>query len=374
MPELSPRQLAAGAGAVLAVGIAVGAGLGVALENVVAGRVRLRRDPEAGEPLGRLPGRGHPVVADDGVLLQVEEAGDPQAPLTVVFCHGYTLEMGCWHYQRRDLARVTSPPLWLVLYDQRSHGRSTRGPSEHATIDQLGADLHRVLDAVAPAGPVVLVGHSMGGMTIMALADRAPHLFGTRVQGVALLATSAGQLAEITLGLPVALAQVLRRFAPRTVAEVQRQPDLVERGRVLATDVGFLLARRLSFGSRRVSPTLVSFVERMIASTPADVIADFFSTFADHDKLEALGVLRAIPTLVLAGDADLLTPVEHSRAIAEALPDAELVVLPGAGHLLMLEQYDEVNEALLRLVRTVLARQHAPDAVRCSGARAHAGH
>jgi pimeloyl-ACP methyl ester carboxylesterase len=360
VPELTARQLAAGALGVFAGGAAVGGALGVALENVLVGRTRLRRDPEAREPLGRLPAHGRTVRADDGVLLQVEEAGDLDAPLTVVFCHGYTLEMACWHYQRRDLAELRNPALRLVLYDQRSHGRSARSVPEHATIDQLGADLERVLEEVVPSGPVVLVGHSMGGMTIMALASRAPELFGDRVVGVGLLATSAGQLAEVTLGLPATLASAFLRVAPRTVEEVQRQAELVERGRVLASDVGFLLARRLNFGSRRVSPSLVAFTERMIAATPAEVIADFFPTFVSHDKLSALPVLEGLPTLVLGGESDLLTPIEHSRAIAAALPDAELVVLPGAGHMVMLERHDEVSEALLALVRRAAARAGVP--------------
>jgi pimeloyl-ACP methyl ester carboxylesterase len=351
VPELSARQLAAGGLGLFGVGAAVGGALGVALENMLVGRTRLRRDPEAREPLGRLPASGRTLRADDGVLLQVEEAGEPDAPLTVVFCHGYTLEMACWHYQRRDLADMRNPRLRLVFYDQRSHGRSGRSDPERATIDQLGADLRRVLDVVVPHGPVVLVGHSMGGMTILSLASQAPELFGPRVVGVGLVATSAGQLAEVTLGLPATLASAFLRVAPRTVEEVQRQAELVERGRVLASDVGFLLARRLNFGSRRVSPSLVAFTERMISATPAEVIADFFPTFVSHDKLAAVPVLERVATLVVAGESDLLTPVEHSRAIAEALPDAELVVLPGAGHMVMLERHQEVSDALERLVR-----------------------
>ena len=93
-----------------------------------------------------------------------------------MFVHGYTQEMAVWHYQRKALA--ADNPGRLVFYDQRSHGRSGRGAPERSTIDQLGRDLRVVLDEVAPTGPVVLVGHSMGGMTIMALADAWPELFG----------------------------------------------------------------------------------------------------------------------------------------------------------------------------------------------------
>ena len=83
-----------------------------------------------------------------------------------------------------------------VIYDQRSHGRSERAPRASCTIDQLGHDLAAVLRALAPDGPLVLVGHSMGGMTIMALAEQQPELFAERVLGVAFLATSAAEVAE----------------------------------------------------------------------------------------------------------------------------------------------------------------------------------
>ena len=95
----------------------------------------------------------------------------------MVFVHGFCLNLDCWHFQRaayRGLVRT-------VYYDQRSHGRSGRSDREHADIDQLGRDLKQVIDQVAPDGPVVLVGHSMGGMSIVALAEQFPELIGDRV-------------------------------------------------------------------------------------------------------------------------------------------------------------------------------------------------
>src|SRR3954465_7808483 len=130
------------------------------------------------------------VTTDDGIPLHVEGDGAADAPLTVVFSHGFTARLAEWELQRaalRDRAR-------LVLWDQRGHGRSGWTKLTDATIDRTGRDLGEVLDAVAPTGPVVLAGHSMGGMSIMALARQRPELFGPRVVGVFLLATSAGGL------------------------------------------------------------------------------------------------------------------------------------------------------------------------------------
>jgi pimeloyl-ACP methyl ester carboxylesterase len=330
--------------------VAVGAAAGLAAERYAIGRQRLTPDPESGEPFFRLPSdRVRRVVADDGVPLHVEEVGPEDAPLTVVFCHGYTLQLASWHFQRKALAAEHLGK--LVFWDQRSHGRSGRGRADHATIDQLGRDLKAVVDACAPTGKVVLVGHSMGGMTIMALADAHPELFGDRVVGVALVATSPGKLAEVTFGLPALFTGVNRRVLPFLTRGMRGSPELFERGRRLGTDVAFLAARRGGFGSKDVPPSLVELTERMIAETPVDVIAEFYETFMNHDKLHALPTLDGVETLVLVGSEDVVTPLAHSREIAAALPSAQLVVLEGAGHMVQLERHALVTLQLRALVR-----------------------
>jgi pimeloyl-ACP methyl ester carboxylesterase len=321
--------------------VALGAAVGLAAERYAIGRTRLRPDTEARQPFFALPAdRTRTVLAEDGVRLHVEEVGPQQADgddrPTMVFVHGYVQEMAVWHYQRQALA--ADNPGRLVFYDHRSHGRSGRGSARSATIDQLGRDLRTVLDAVAPRGPVVLVGHSMGGMTIMALADAHPELFGPRVVGVALLSTSTGKLAELTFGLPTAVLPVTRRALPWVTRGMRRRPGTFERGRRVGTDLVFLLTRYAAFGERRVSPALVEFVEQMAANTPVDVIAEFYDTFTAHDKLAAVGVLRQVETLVLVGSNDVVTPVAHSEAIAAAVPDASLVVVEDAGHMVQLER------------------------------------
>jgi pimeloyl-ACP methyl ester carboxylesterase len=327
-------------GAALGV-VATGAAVGLAAERYAVGRTRLRPDPDAAEPFFALPAdRTRRVVTEDGVPLHVEEVGPADAEPTVVLVHGYTQEMAVWHYQRKALA--ADNPGRVVLYDQRAHGRSGRGRPESANIDQLGRDLRVVLDAVAPQGPVVLVGHSMGGMTIMALADAHPELFGARVVGVALIGTSTGKLADLTFGLPRAVLPVTRRVLPWVTRGMRKKPQPFERGRRVGTDLAFLLTRFGGFGDRDVSPSLVQFVEQMAARTPVDVIAEFYDTFTTHDKLAALQVLRDVETLVLVGNKDLVTPVDHSRAMAEALgregDKARLVVVEDAGHMVALER------------------------------------
>jgi pimeloyl-ACP methyl ester carboxylesterase len=338
-----------GAAAGLA-GIGVAAGL--AAERYAVGRTRLKPDPRAREPFGTLRGRSRSVVADDGVTLHVEEVGSPDSPLTVIFTHGFSLEMASWHYQWRDLSGRDAPG-HLVFWDLRGHGRSGASASGHSTIEWLGRDLRRVIEETAGDGPVVLVGHSMGGMTIMALAEAYPELFGTRVRGIALLSTSAGKVAETLLRVPAPLAKTFRTMAPHAATALGRQATVIEHGRRVGSDVSFLFTRRVAFGSD-VGPALVEFVERMLAATPFDVIADFLPTFVEHDKLDALSALHGIETLVVVGDRDRITPADHSRLIAEKLPHAELVIVPSAGHMVMLERPSLVNLHLRTLCNRVL--------------------
>ncbi len=330
--------------------VAVGAAVGLAAERYAVGRSRLTPDPAAGEDFfAAASDRIRRVVADDDVPLHVEEVGPADAGVSVVFCHGYTQELAVWHYQRQVLTQDN--PGKLVFWDQRSHGRSGRSSARNATIDQLGRDLYAVLQSCAPRGKVVLVGHSMGGMTIMALADQHPELFGPRVVGVALIGTSTGKLASVTFGLPHVFEGVNRRVLPFLTRGMRDRPAAFERGRRLGTDLAFVAARRTAFGSGHASPAHVEFVEQMLARTPVDVIAEFYDTFMDHDKLDRLGVLDDVETLVLVGSQDRLTPVEHSREIAAAIPTAQLVVVEDAGHMVQLERHELVNLHLRALLR-----------------------
>jgi pimeloyl-ACP methyl ester carboxylesterase len=337
-----------------AAGVALAGGL--AAERRVVGRARSQPDPFVDEPFGLLHTPGIDVTASDGVTVHVEIDGDRDAPLTIVFAHGFTLSMDSFHFQRRELGDIAR----LVFYDQRSHGTSGRSAPANCTVDQLGRDLYAVLQAVASSGPVVLVGHSMGGMTILALADQHPELFGDRIVGVALLATSTGDLAKSILGLPGWAARVVDPAVPQIARVVRSRASLLENNRNLGTDFTFIATRYLSYGSD-VPPSLVVFMEQMLNATSVEVMSEFFDTFLSHDKLKAVDVLRDIPVLVSCGEHDRLTPLSHSKVIAAALPDAELQAIAGAGHMALIDRYPAVNRALRRLVAR--ATETSPSAV-----------
>lgn len=309
------------------------------------------------------PGREFTVSADDGVPLSVEEVdpADGGAPeLTVVLIHGYTLDRRCWRFQRTHFAESTEPRVRQVLYDHRSHGRSGRSARPACTIDQLGRDLDAVIRAAIPEGPIVLIGHSLGGMTIMALAEQRPELFAERIPGVAFLNTSAGEIGRSGLPKPLLsrrspilpVAQRLSCWPPSAAA--------VERGRGLAGHLIWSLTRKLAFGDEKVSPALVELMTSMMRPTSFEVMTDFLATFGAHNRYAALAGLQYATALVLGSDGDRLIQWEHSEAIAALLPDAELVRIYHSGHMTMLEQPERVNKHLTDLVERCSGRRIRP--------------
>ncbi|SHE41731.1 Pimeloyl-ACP methyl ester carboxylesterase [Streptoalloteichus hindustanus] len=328
--------------------------------GVTAQRSLARRRADREALTSPAPDREYTVAADDGVPLSVEEVdpadgGEPD--LTVVLVHGYTLDRRSWHFQRLDLPELTRPRVRLVRYDQRGHGRSGPSTRPNCTLDQLGRDLDAVLRTVVPTGPVVLVGHSMGGMTIMALAEQRPELFRERVAGVALLGTSAGEIGRHGLPRPV-----LSRYNPVTLGLATLagwQPGLLERARRVGDRLNWGAVRALAFGDRQVDPRRVDLVHRMLADTSVRSITDFLPTLGTHHRYAALAGLRQCEVLVLAGEADQITPVSHSEVIAAELPDAELVRVPGAGHMVGLERPDLVHELLAAFLRRCADRGFA---------------
>lgn len=326
---------AAGAAGLAAAGAAV---------DVARRRREIGRRAPDGTELGSLRARPVTVVASDGVPLHVEVDEAPSA-LTVVLCHGYALNLDCWHFQRAACRRAG---IRTVLYDQRSHGRSGRSAREHATIDQLGVDLAQILEEVVPDGPVVLVGHSMGGMGVVALVEQHPELIGERVVGVGLVATTAGGLdpSRILLPmLPVKLGGELAHGAVRTLARGHRLVDGLRRaGRSVATVATDVFA----FGGS-VPASYVDFVDDMLSATPFEVVAEFFPSFRGLDKFDAVEVLGTVPTTIVCGTADRMTSIGHSRKLHARIAGSRLLECEGAGHMVMIERHDDVDEALAAL-------------------------
>jgi pimeloyl-ACP methyl ester carboxylesterase len=356
--DRSSRRRRAGVIGTLVGAAAAGVAAGFAAERLILRRQRrsTERDPYHDEPFGDLIADEYrTVTSDEGIALHVEISGSATAALTVVFVHGFCLDMGTFHFQRRALS--TMDGVRVVCYDQPGHGRSGRLPKGEYTLDLLGGVLRKVIAETAPTGEVVLVGHSMGGMAIMALADAHPDLFtrGGRVSGVVLISTSAGELSGVTFGLPEVLVRFRKPLLPLISGAGWITAGMLDRAREASTDLAWLLTRRYGFGSAKPSPALVSYVERMNSATRTESVARYLRTLYTHDRVMALAAFADIPVLVVCGDEDLLTPVEHSVAICEALPHAEMVIVPKAGHVALLEHSEAVNAAFLPFVHRLVA-------------------
>lgn len=332
---------------------------GAALVGATAGvvhqrRVIARRDAGEQVELGSLRSPARTVVADDGVALHVEvdepDPGAPDAP-TLVFVHGYALNLDCWHFQRAAYAGQVR----TVFYDQRSHGRSGRSAGENATVDQLGKDLLEVLEQVVPEGPVVLVGHSMGGMTVIALAEQHPELFGERIVGVALVSTTAGGLDPHRLVVPVLPRTLGGQLAVRAVAALARGHRVVDGFRRAGRSVALVATDQLAFGSD-VPEHYVAFVDQMLSRTPFDVLAEFFPTFGSLDKYAVLDAFGSVPTTIICGTGDRITAIGHSRKLHAHIEGSRLVELDDAGHMVIMERHADVDAAIDDLVEEARRR------------------
>ncbi len=345
-PPTSRRKKAGLIGTVVGVA-AAGIAAGVAVERTLVRRNR-RDDPFAEEPFGMLPyDETLSVTTDDGIELHVEivEPMEPTAEPTVIFVHGFCLDQGTFHFQRKALDEAGK--YRMVFYDQPGHGLSSSLTEGEYELPALGDALHDVIKATVPERKIVLIGHSMGGMTIMALAEQYPGLFSDRVCGVVLIATSGGQLNGSRLfGLP----DLITRAAPNVMSIVNGASRLtgggIDKLRKASTDLAFVLTRRYGFGSDKPSPSLVSYVERMNSRTSTDTVARYLRTLYSHARYPALRTLEDIPLLLIAGEKDMVTPVTHSEEIARLLPNATYVKLPNSGHVVMLECADQVNTAI----------------------------
>jgi pimeloyl-ACP methyl ester carboxylesterase len=328
-----------------AAGLAAAAGaVGVARQN------RVISNRAAGERVafGELHSAPRVVVADDALDLHVEidepadfgGAPSTDEDLTIVFVHGYSLNLDCWHFQRaayRGQVRT-------VFFDQRSHGRSARSDEAHCTLEQLGHDLRRVIEDTVP-GRCVVVGHSMGGMSVVSLAEHYPEMFGDKVVGVALISTTAGGLDPGRILFPMLPLGLGGRFVGRAVRTLDRGHRLVDLARAWGHAVADVVTDRYAFGDD-VPADHVEFVYSMLNATPFAVVADFYPAFATLDHFEHLEPLGRVPTAVICGTEDKVTSVGHSRKLHSRIPGSSLLECEGAGHMVLLERHKEVTAEL----------------------------
>jgi non-heme chloroperoxidase len=307
----STRGLLAAAGAACAAAAAVAVGR----------RWRSAEDPCATTVLDLEGAETFKVERPDGAVLDGVVVG-PSDGSIIVLSHCWTGSRATWE---PVAARLVATGRRVVLYDQRGHGASTMGP-DAPTVEQLGEDLAAVLETVDARG-AVLAGHSMGGMAIQALAVARPDVVAERVGALVLAGTAGFGVA----GGP--LAGAIRYATGNRSVE-----------RLMAGRFGPALTR----GTVGRSPRQAHLVATRDAflSLPTDVRRQFLIALQGIDFRSGLASV-AVPTTVVLGSRDLLTPPRLGRALAAAIPGARLVELPGAGHMLPYEEPDRLAEIIL---------------------------
>lgn len=275
------------------------------------------------------PGATLTVTTDDGATLAVTVVNDfpGRADIpTAVFVHGWTNTRSVWAPVVR---RVVAAGHRVVLYDQRGHGASTLGADPMA-IERLGDDMALVFDHL-DLRDAVLVGHSMGGFAGLAYACRHHDDMAARLRGLALVSTAAHGLGLGRLG-PLAV-----RLAASPMV-----------GRVLGRPRAGLVPIRGVFGRRPSRAQLVA-TRAMFLATAPEVRQGYLSVIGLMDLRSCLAGIE-VPTVVMVGTRDTLTPPRLSHVLAEMIPGARLDVLPEAGHMLPFERPDEVARTVLSLL------------------------
>jgi pimeloyl-ACP methyl ester carboxylesterase len=300
------------------------------------------------------------VPTPDGARLYTEVSSAPSArgatPLTVVLLHGWTLDNRLWAKQVEALPALVSRPIRILTMDLRGHGRSTSTGRSDATLAQLADDLDTVLCERAPEGPLVLVGHSLGGMAIMEYAHRHADEFARRVAGVVMISTTAEGSSKTSYGLQPHLAWIMRFLETQGAAILARSgPWRPHRLLMPLLSPG---VRWLVFG-QRPEASWITLTNAMVGAAPLCAIGGFRPAVGGHCRVDALVAMRRLPAAVLVGSRDRLTPRACAETIATALPRAEHIVIEDAGHMLPLERPAEVAEAIARVV-TAARRRRRP--------------
>ena len=291
-----------------------------------------------------------PVRSFDGTHLAVRAAGDPRAPI-LLFVHGFSLDMTTWREQWVDL----SADHRCVLMDQRGHGASEHPSDGDLSLRSMGRDIAAVLEAVAPGRRVVIVGHSMGAIAALAMAEVRPDLMATSVAGLVLVGTSASELVRGAMG---SITDLVRPRLGSLLTAARRVDRLRKAVLASPTDLRGAVVRLTQFGPdapRHVVDHVVQLAERASSEVWIEGLAELLETDLRH-----VLPLVTMPALVVVGEHDRVTPPASGVQLAAALPAGRFLLVEGAGHIAMMERPAVLDREIRTFARSVLPGDHAP--------------
>lgn len=284
---------------------------------------------------------GRLIDGAGGSTLYVERHGPADGPL-VIFTHGWGLDSTIWNCARRDLATQ----MRLLTWDLPGMGRSRLGAD--LSLEHFSDNLKAVIEQ-AGRRRVILVGHSIGGMTIQTLARDHPELVQERVAGVVLLNTTYINPLRTMILSPLLQALRLPVLQPLMYLMIGLQPLVWLMAWQSYLSGSAHMAQRLGFGPD-VTRSQLEHVTLLITRNPPGVQARGNLAMFRWDATDALTGL-GVPTLVLAGDRDIVTKAEAGQRIAAGIARAELRIVPRANHMGPLEQAAVYHEAIADFVR-----------------------
>ncbi len=305
----------------------VGAGAAAALaywgQGVIAKRWARNPNPLAGESMQFPTGLASTVTTDDGARISVRRAGSGP---TVVLLHGLTGNRDDWAAVGR---RLIHAGFEVVAIEHRGHGHSTVGREGYG-VPRLAADVVQVLSALNLRS-VTLAGHSMGAMTAMAAMVEHPQVAGERIERLAVVCTT-GSLSDVRsqVGLRALSLKLTDWFA--------------------VFDKRMRVGAGLTAMSRNPNLELIDHLIESTGRISHETRRQATAALADYDVSNALERI-GVPTLIVAGSRDRLTPPRFSEQLAERIPGAELRVVDGGGHMLMLDRADELARLLVDFAR-----------------------
>jgi pimeloyl-ACP methyl ester carboxylesterase len=287
------------------------------------------------------------LLLEDGTELNLVRSGTPEAELTVVLAHGYALDHRSWHRVVDELPSAVGGPVHVIAYDHRGHGASGLATTETATIDQLADDLGELIERAAPSGRVVVVGHAMGGMAAMAMAERRPRLFRQRVTGMVFVSTAASGLAETSLAWPKSVGKLVRELERAFGPLVRAVREKIEPAKTAGL-------RWWLFGDQPREEDVALTAEMVWGHWP-ETVALFRPAVDRYDREAALTVTGERPAIAIVGDEDRLVPESSVHALAKAV-GGQALVLADAGHMLPLERPADIAAEIARLGVTAAQR------------------
>lgn len=300
--------------------------------------------PASGLYGSAVPDRTHEVVSFDGSILIADEFGPEASTSGAVFLHGIGLEARIWHYQTQNV----DPSTRRIFYDARGHGRSLQLGDAPFDVATLAADLEAVIEASA-LGKVVVVGHSMGGMTALEFARRYPGELGTRIRGLVLANTTYAEgLRTFALVGATKLEPHIRRFIDWVLADPRRHRRL----KLKANRFSRGIVRTFGFGSGG-SRAQIDFVTTILSAFPTRPMTELLRALLTFNVAEQLPGIR-LPTLIVAGGRDRITAVRASRHMADAIPGSELEIFERCGHLTIMEEWQRFNVLLEEFLHRTL--------------------